>query len=263
MSFSVNRSIQRLLRSTTASARFLPTLDFPTVDIGPDGAAIRKDVPEELDHREHDESPIGVTRSMGRRNQHRSRPGVVERNFNGNYRFPRDQAPFVPDRYTAGLNLQFARGESPDPTSTTLHRDMNMYALFAHDMWRVRPSLTLQIWAALRPANAQRRFWRARRVRAAWFFPGPSGGRLAQCCAWSLRCLGVRPGVPYQTTPWTFRLESDSPGMCSAREKPCRSRQLRHLPRPHLQLVAARCGQWLQRTECPECRGRQSRLLSR
>jgi hypothetical protein len=72
-------------------------------------------------------------------------PVISNENFNGNYRFPRDAAPFVPDRYTAGFNLQFARGESPSAAYTTLRRDMNMYALFINDTWRARPNFTLSM----------------------------------------------------------------------------------------------------------------------
>jgi hypothetical protein len=143
----VNRSIQRLFRSMTASARFLPTLDFPTVDIGLDGAS----TPQGRTQRNW---VIANTTSHqwgrhffkwgGEANIVRA-PVLSNENFNGSYRFPRDQAPFVPNRYTAALNLQSERLQSPNPDSTTLSRDMNMYALFAHDMWRVRPSLTLQL----------------------------------------------------------------------------------------------------------------------
>lgn len=142
----VNRSIQRLFRSMTASAHFLPTLDFPTVDIGLDGAS----TPQGRTQRNW---VIANTTSHqwghhlfkwgGEVNIVRA-PVLSNENFNGGYRFSRDEAPFVPDRYTAALNLQFGRLQSPDPNSTTLLRDMNMYALFANHVWRIRPSLTLQ-----------------------------------------------------------------------------------------------------------------------
>jgi hypothetical protein len=144
--FRVNRSIQRLFRSP-ASGRFLPTLDFPTVDLGTDGAAspqgriqrnwiIANTTSHQLGHH--------TLRWGGEMNQV-SAPQVSNQTFNGNYRFPRDQAPFIPDRYTAGFNLQFARGESPDPTYTTIQRDLTMFALFANDTWRVRPNVTLNL----------------------------------------------------------------------------------------------------------------------
>src|SRR5687767_1293932 len=144
--FRVNRSIQRLLR-TPASGRFLPTLDFPTVDLGTDGAAspqgrIQRNwiIANTTSHQ------LGshTLRWGGEMNQVIA-PQITNRNFNGNYRFPRDQAPFVPDRYTAGFNLQFARGESPDPAYTTIQRDLDMFALFANDTWRVRPNVTFNM----------------------------------------------------------------------------------------------------------------------
>ncbi|MGE3508590.1 MAG: carboxypeptidase regulatory-like domain-containing protein [Vicinamibacterales bacterium] len=142
----VNRSIQRLFRSMTASARFLPSLDFPSVDIGLDGAS----TPQGRTQRNW---VIANTTSHqwgrhlfkwgGEANIVRA-PVRSNENFNGSYRFSRDEGPFVPDRYTAALNLQFARLQSPDPNATLLFRDMNMYALFANDAWRIRPNLTLQ-----------------------------------------------------------------------------------------------------------------------
>lgn len=144
--FRVNRSIQRLLR-TSPSGRFLPTLDFPTVDIGTDGAAspqgrIQRNwiIANTTSHQfgSHTLRWGGEMNRVGA-------PQITNRNFNGNYRFPRDQAPFVPDRYTAGLNLQFARGDSPDPAYTTIQRDLNTFALFANDTWRVRPNFTVNL----------------------------------------------------------------------------------------------------------------------
>ncbi|HYR90042.1 MAG TPA: carboxypeptidase regulatory-like domain-containing protein [Terriglobia bacterium] len=143
----LNRSIQRLMRSIPASAHFLPTLAFPTVSIGVDGAAapqgrtqknwvVANTMTYQWGHH--------LLKWGGEINAVRA-PVLSNENFNGAYRFPRDEAPFVPDRYTAGLNLQFTRNESPDPTYTTLFRDMNMYALFANDTWRVRPNLTLNL----------------------------------------------------------------------------------------------------------------------
>jgi len=143
----VNRSIQRLVRSIPASAHFLPALDFPTVDIGTDGAAspqgrVQKNwiIANTTSHR------LGshTLKWGGELNMIRA-PALTNENFNGNYRFPSDEAPFLPDRYTAGFNLQFARRQSPDPAYTTLRRDMNMFAVFANDTWRVRPNFTLNL----------------------------------------------------------------------------------------------------------------------
>jgi hypothetical protein len=142
----VNRSIQRLFRSMTASARFLPTLDFPTLDIGLDGSSTPQGRTQRnwviANTTSHQWGPH-LFKWGGEANIVRA-PVLSNENFNGSYRFSRDEPPFVPDRYTASLNLQFGRSQSPDPNSTALLRDMNMYALFANDMWRIRPSLTLQ-----------------------------------------------------------------------------------------------------------------------
>jgi hypothetical protein len=143
----VNRSIQRLFRSMTASARFLPMLDFPTVDLGLDGASTPQGrtqrnwvVANTTSHQWGHHlfkwgGEINIVRA----------PVLSNENFNGSYRFPRDEGPFAPDRYTASFNLAFARGEASDPNATTTLRDMNMYALFANDMWRVSPTFTLNM----------------------------------------------------------------------------------------------------------------------
>ena len=143
----VNRSIQRLFRSIPASSRYLPTLDFPSVDVGTDGASTPQGrvqrnwvIANTTSHRFGNHS----LKWGGEMNLVRA-PAITNENFNGNYRFPRDAAPFVPNRYTAAFNLQFGRGESPDPTFTKIRRDMNMYAFFANDTWRVRPNLTLDL----------------------------------------------------------------------------------------------------------------------
>jgi hypothetical protein len=142
----VNRSIQRLLRAP-ASGRFLPTLDFPTVDLGTDGAASPQG-------RVQRNWVIANTTSHhfgkhtlkwgGETNLVRA-PQITNENFNGNYRFPRDEGPFVPDRYTAAFNLQFLRGKSPEATFTTIQRDLNMFALFVNDSWNIRPNLTVNM----------------------------------------------------------------------------------------------------------------------
>jgi hypothetical protein len=145
--FRLNRSIQRLMRSIPASARFLPTLDFPTVDIGTDGAASPQGRIQRNWVLANTTSHVLGKHTLkwgGEINIVRA-PNVTNENFNGAYRFPRDVAPFVPDRYTAGFNLQFARNQSPDPTYTVIQRDMNMYALFANDTWRIRPNVTLNL----------------------------------------------------------------------------------------------------------------------
>src|SRR5438552_9175318 len=130
--FRLNRSIQRLFR-TPASNHFLPTLAFPSVNLGTDGAASPQGRVQRnwvLANTTSHHSGNHTLKWGGELNVVRA-PQVTNENFNGAYRFPRDVAPFVPDRYTAGFNLQFARGESPDPTYTKMLRDMNMCALFA------------------------------------------------------------------------------------------------------------------------------------
>jgi len=143
----INRSIQRLFRSMTATARFLPSLDFPTVDIGLDGASTPQGRTQRnwvLANTTSHQWGRHLVKWGGEVNLVRA-PVSSNGNFNGSYRFPRDQGPFVPDRYTASFNLQFARAESPDQNSTSLLRDMDMYALFVNDMWRIRPTLTLNL----------------------------------------------------------------------------------------------------------------------
>jgi hypothetical protein len=142
----VNRSIQRLFRSITADARFLPTLDFPTVDIGVDGASTPQGRTQRnwvIANTTSHQWGSHLFKWGGEVNVVRA-PVLSNENFNGSYRFSRDEPPFIPDRYTAAINLQFGRLQSPDANSTALRRDMNMYALFANDMWRIRPNLTLQ-----------------------------------------------------------------------------------------------------------------------
>jgi hypothetical protein len=143
----INRSIQRLFRTIPATSRFLPGLDFPSVRIGTDGAASPQGRVQRNWIVANTTSYHSGGHSFkwgGELNIVRA-PVLTNENFNGNYRFPRDTAPFAPDRYTAGLNLQFARGDSENANYTRMQRDMNMYALFANDTWRVRPNLTLSL----------------------------------------------------------------------------------------------------------------------
>jgi len=142
----VNRSIQRLLRAP-ASGRFLPTLDFPTVDLGTDGAASPQGRVQRnwvIANTTSHHFGKHTVKWGGEMNLVRA-PQITNENFNGNYRFPRDEGPFVPDRYAAGFNLQFLRGNSPESTFTTIQRDMNMFALFVNDSWNLRPNLTVNM----------------------------------------------------------------------------------------------------------------------
>jgi len=145
--FRANRSIQRLMRNIPASAHFLPTLAFPTVSFGTDGGAAPQGRTQKnwiVANTTTNQWAHHLLKWGGELNLVRA-PVLTNENFNGAYRFPRDVAPFVPDRYTSGFNLQFTRNQTPDPTYTTLLRDMNMYALFANDTWRVRPDFTLNL----------------------------------------------------------------------------------------------------------------------
>ena len=143
----INRSIQRLFRSIPASSRFLPFLNFPSVAIGTDGGSTPQGRVQRnwiIANTTTYHFSNHTLKWGGEMNLVRA-PQVTNENFNGAYRFPRDEAPFVPDRYTAGFNLQFARGESPNPTYTKIQRDMNVGALFANDTWRIRPHLTFNM----------------------------------------------------------------------------------------------------------------------
>ena len=166
-------------------------------------------------------------------------PVLSNENFNGSYRFSRDEAPFVPDRYTAALNIQFGRLQSPDPNSTTLLRDMNMYALFANDMWRIRPSLTLHagvrydlrtLQGDLGGADAfeQPGFSRDR-PEDVWLNValGPAGA------------LGIRAWRPIPNDTLDLSPARGFAGMCWD-EKGGRSWQLRYLPRSHFERQPAR-----------------------
>ena len=143
----VNRSSQSLFRSVPEGSLFLPTLEFPSVDIGTDGSStpqgrgqknwiIANTTTHQLGN--HTLKWGGEMNDIVATNE-------TDERFNGVYEFETDTAPFTPIRYTAGFNLQFARGDSPDPTFTTIRRDMDMYALFVNDTWRVRPNLTFNM----------------------------------------------------------------------------------------------------------------------
>ena len=143
----VNRSIQRLFRSIRKDSRFLPALIFPSVNIGLDGNA----TPQGRDQKNW---IIANTTTYQFGNHTLKWGGEINdivasndtnENFNGRFIFETNVAPFDPVEYTAGFNLQFARGDSPDPTFTQIARDMDMYGLFVNDTWRIRPNLTLNM----------------------------------------------------------------------------------------------------------------------
>jgi hypothetical protein len=143
----VNRSNQRIVRSLREGEVFLPGLIFPSVSIGTDGSAapqsrnqkswiISNSTSHELGR--HSLSWGGEMNDIVASND-------TNEDFNGQYIFETDVAPFAPVEYSAGVNLQFLRGESLDPTITTVGRDMDMYSLFVNDTWRVRPDFTINL----------------------------------------------------------------------------------------------------------------------
>ncbi len=145
--FRANRSIQRLFRHLQASAggRFLPALDFPSVDLGTAG-----NVPQ---GRVQANWIVSDTMSW-EWNDHSFKWGgesnrvlaTADANvaFQGVYRFPSDTAA-APDRYTANFNLPFRTGASTEPTFIGIRRDVASYAAFVHDTWRVTPRFTLNM----------------------------------------------------------------------------------------------------------------------
>ena len=145
--FRFNRSLQRILRTIPEGSSFLPALEFPSVSLGTDGgstpqARVQKNwiIANTTSHQ-----VSGHTIKWGGEVNTIDAVNDTNEQFNGTYRFPADTAPFVPDRYTAGFNLQFARGESSDPAATQISRDVDMYALFANDTWRLNSRLTLNL----------------------------------------------------------------------------------------------------------------------
>ncbi len=145
--FRINRSSQRLFRSIREASKFLPGLIFPSVNIGLDGSAVPQG--------RNQKNWIITNTTTYQWGNHTLKWGgemndVVATNdtnedFNGSFVFETDEAPFLPVEYEAGFNLQFARGDSRDPTLTQVDRDMDMYGLFVNDTWRVTPTLTLNL----------------------------------------------------------------------------------------------------------------------
>ena len=143
----VNRSNQRIVRSLRQGEVYLPELIFPSVNIGTDGSA----TPQSRNQKSWIVSN-STSHEIGR---HSLKWGAemndivagndTNERFNGKFEFTSDTAPFVPDRYLAGFNLQFERGDSLDPKITMISRDMDMYALFINDTWRVRPDFTINM----------------------------------------------------------------------------------------------------------------------
>ena len=145
--FRLNRSSQRLFRSIREDSKFLPGLIFPSVNIGLDGSAVPQG--------RNQKNWIIANTTTYQWGNHTLKWGgemndIVATNdtnedFNGSFVFETDEAPFLPVEYEAGFNLQFARGDSRDPTLTQVDRDMDMYGLFFNDTWRVTPTLTFNM----------------------------------------------------------------------------------------------------------------------
>ncbi len=145
--FRANRSIQRLFRSLQAGAsgRFLPALDFPSIDLGTAG-----DVPQ---GRVQANWIVSDTMSWEWNNHSLKWGGESNRvlatadanvAFQGVYRFPSDTAT-APDRYTANFNLPFENRASTEPTFISIRRDVASYAAFVNDAWRVTSRFTINM----------------------------------------------------------------------------------------------------------------------
>jgi hypothetical protein len=144
--FRANRSIQRLIRTIPEGSGILPTLEFPSVVFGTNGidgfpsARVQKNF-------------ILANSTSYQWDNHTLRWGgeanlITANNeenlsFNGRYLFDTDTGPFDPVTYTARRNLQFERGESSNVLAAGLDRDIDEYALFVNDTWRLGPGLTV------------------------------------------------------------------------------------------------------------------------
>jgi len=149
--FRVNRSIQRLFRSAPGdSDLFLPTLFFPSVEIGtsdsvPQGRVQKNWILSNTTSHEFGSHSLKWGAEMN------DVVALVDSNarFNGGYSFSCEEitcAEFgTPFRYSAAFNLRFDRGESLDPQVASMNRDVDMYALFLNDSWRIRPNITLNL----------------------------------------------------------------------------------------------------------------------
>ena len=147
----LNRSIQRLFRGAPGgSTKFLPTLVFPSVEIGTSGSVPQGRIQNNW---------VVATTMSHQFGGHGLKWGaemndveaLVDSNngFNGSYLFTCEEITCEefgkPVRYTASFNLRFARGETADPTIASMSRDLDMYAFFVNDTWRVRPNFTLNM----------------------------------------------------------------------------------------------------------------------
>jgi hypothetical protein len=147
----LNRSIQRLFRDAPGgSTKFLPTLVFPSVEIGTSGSVPQGRIQKNW---------VVATTMSHQFGSHSFKWGaemndveaLVDSNngFNGSYLFTCEEITCEefgkPVRYTASFNLRFARRETADPTIASMSRDLDMYAFFVNDTWRIRPNFTLNM----------------------------------------------------------------------------------------------------------------------
>ena len=149
--FRLNRSIQRLFRSAPGgSTKFLPTLVFPSVEIGTSDSVPQGRIQKNwilANTMSHQFGNHGLRWGA----EMNDVEALVDSNnvFNGSYLFTCEEitcAEFGRSvRYRASFNLRFDRGETSDPTIASMSRDLDMYAFFVNDTWRVRPNFTLNM----------------------------------------------------------------------------------------------------------------------
>ncbi len=149
--FRLNRSIQRLFRSAPGgSTKFLPTLVFPSVEIGTSDSVPQGRIQKNWIFANTMSHQFGNHSFKWGAEMNDVRALVDSNNrFNGSYLFTCEEITCAefgkPARYTASFNLRFARGETPDPTIASMSRDVDMYAFFLNDTWRVRSNFTLNV----------------------------------------------------------------------------------------------------------------------
>lgn len=146
--FRSNRSIQRLIRTIPTGSSVLPILEFPSVVFGTNGvdgfpsSRVQRNWifanTTSYQWNDHTLKWGGEVNTIGATNEENLE-------FNGHYLFDTDTGPFDPVQYTVRRNLQFERGESPGPLAAGLNRDIDEYALFVNDTWRLSPTFTVNL----------------------------------------------------------------------------------------------------------------------
>ena len=130
--FRANRSIQRLIRSLQASATggFIPTLDFPSVELGTAGNVPQGRVQKNWIFSDTMSFEFGNhSLKVGGESNRVVATADANVSFQGTYRFDLDTST-VPDRYSANFNLPFSRGDTSTPTFISIRRDVASYAAF-------------------------------------------------------------------------------------------------------------------------------------